>query len=96
MHYLLIVIFVLSGCNPFGVFRPTTDEIQVSNWAPNPENSNKKPPQQLYSYRTLGDNMYYTKKIEGEDTRLVSKPSENSEKNDRLPYFAEWVPYPLR
>lgn len=93
MPYLLILL-MLAGCNPFGVFRPTSDEIQTANWAPNPDKP--KNPQPLYAYRTLGDTMYYSAPLENAENRMVGKTPEKIEQNERKPYFVEWVPYPIR
>lgn len=93
MSYLLILL-MLAGCNPFGVFRPTSDEIQTANWAPNPDKP--KNPQPLYSYRTLGDTMYYSAPLENAENRMVGKAPEKIEQNERKPYFVEWLPYPIR
>jgi hypothetical protein len=95
MPYLLVLL-LLSGCNPFGAFKPTSDEILTSNWAPNPENKNKKPIKPLYGYRTLGDTMYYSAPLENSDNRMVGKNPDQAEKNQPSPYFEEWIPYPMR
>lgn len=42
MILLVFLSLLLSGCNPFGAFRPTSDELQSANWAPNPDDPNKK------------------------------------------------------
>ena len=95
MLYFLI-LFLLAGCNPFGAFKPTTDEILTSNWAPNPENKNQKPTKPLYAYRTLGDTMYYSAPLENSENRMVGKTPDKGEKNQPSSYFEEWIPYPMR
>lgn len=99
MLLLILVCLVLSGCNPFGAFRPTSDEIQSSNWAPNPDDPYKKKrqKQQLYCYRTLGDPVCYDHELgESERYRLIGKTADPVEKDPTVPAILSWIPFPLR
>jgi len=99
MPLLILVCLVLSGCNPFGAFRPTSDEIQSSNWAPNPDDPYKKKrqKQQLYCYRTLGDPVCYDHELgESERYRLIGKTADPVEKDPTVPAILSWIPFPLR
>ena len=99
MYFLILTCLFLSGCNPFGAFRPTSDELQSANWAPNPDNPDKpkKPKQQLFCYRTLGDPVCYDHELdESERNRLVGKTAEPHEKDPTKPAIISWIPYPFR
>ncbi|MBP9828714.1 MAG: hypothetical protein KBD04_01600 [Proteobacteria bacterium] len=99
MPLLILVCLVLSGCNPFGAFRPTSDEIQSSSWAPNPDDPYKKKrqKQQLYCYRTLGDPVCYDHELgESERYRLIGKTADPVEKDPTVPAILSWIPFPLR
>jgi hypothetical protein len=99
MPLFILVCLFLSGCNPFGAFRPTSDELQSSNWAPNPDDPSrqKKPKKQLFCYRTLGENMCYDHELdERERNRLVGKTAEAQEKEPTKPAIISWFPYPFR
>lgn len=99
MTLFILVCLFLSGCNPFGVFRQTSDEIQSSNWAPNPDDPyrKKKLKQRLYCYRTLGDPVCYDHELDAnESNRLIGKTTEQEEKEPTKPAFISWLPIPLR
>lgn len=99
MYLLILICLLFSGCNPFGAFRPTTDEIQSANWAPNPDDPEKpkKPKKQLFCYRTLGAPMCYDHELdEKEYSRLVGKTADEKEKEPVKPSFISWIPLPLR
>jgi hypothetical protein len=99
MYFFVLVCLFLSGCNPFGAFRPTSDEILSSNWAPNPEDPDrpKKPKKQLFCYRTLGESMCYDHELdESESHRLVGKMPDPQEKTPTKPAVLSWIPYPFR
>lgn len=99
MPLSLLIILFLSGCNPFGAFRPTSDELQSANWAPNPDDPNKKknPKKQLYCYRTLGDPVCYDHELDAnERNRLIGKTADEIEKDPTKPAIISWIPYPFR
>jgi len=96
---LVFLSLLLSGCNPFGAFRPTSDELQSANWAPNPDDPNKKkhPKKKLYCYRTLGDPVCYDHELdERERNRLIGKTADEIEKDPTKPAIISWIPYPFR
>ncbi len=93
------MLLFLSGCNPFGAFRPTSDEIQSANWAPDPDDPNRKkrPKQQLYCYRTLGDPVCYDHELDAnERNRLIGKTEDQWEKEPTKPAIFSWIPFPFR
>ena len=95
MPLFFLACLLLSGCNPFGAFRPTSDEIQSANWAPNPDKP--KPKKQLFCYRTLGEPMCYDHELdESEHHRLIGKTAEPQEKDPAKSIFSSWVPSALR
>ena len=95
----VLMFLLLSGCNPFGSFRPTSDELLTTNWAPDPDDPrrSKKEKQQLYCYRTLGEVVCYTESLgDSEANRLVGKSPEPFEKEPTKPDIISWIPYPIR
>jgi hypothetical protein len=98
MVYILIFL-LLGGCNPFGVFRPTSDELLTSGWAPNPDDPVRKKSEkkQLYCYRTLGEIVCYPESLgDSEASRLVVNPQEQFVKDPAKPSVISWIPYPIR
>jgi hypothetical protein len=63
---LTIAVF-LSGCNPFGDFKPDSPDIVKKMWAKTPP---KEPPRSLYCYKTLGDSTCYGQPLIGQEERL--------------------------
>jgi hypothetical protein len=95
----VLIFLLLGGCNPFGAFRPTSDELLTSNWAPNPDDpcKAKKEKKQLYCYRTLGETVCYAESLgDSEAHRLVGKTPEPFEKKPTKPAFISWLPFPIR
>lgn len=99
MYFFILICLLLNGCNPFGAFRPTSDELQSANWAPNPDDPTrpKKPKKELFCYRTLGEPMCYDHELdENERNRLVGKTADQQEKNPTKPAIISWIPLPIR
>lgn len=95
----VLICLLLSGCNPFGAFRPTSDELLATNWAPNPEDPRRSPheKQPLYCYRTLGEVVCYTESLgDSEASRLVGKSPEPFVKEPTKTAVLSWIPYPIR
>jgi hypothetical protein len=65
----LISILFLSACNPFERFKPDSQDIVTSRWAKNQEKPEEV--KKIYSYKTLGDIMYYDKPLRDSIEREV-------------------------
>lgn len=99
MYLFALICLFLNGCNPFGAFKPTSDEIQSANWAPDPDDPYKKKREKkkLYCYRTLGDPVCYDHELdESERNRLIGENADPSDKNPTKPAIISWIPYPFR
>jgi hypothetical protein len=68
IFYFFIITISVSGCNPFGDFKPNSADIMRKNWAKNPQ---KDTPDPLYCYHTLADSVCYTEPLEGNENRLT-------------------------
>ena len=100
MYIFVLLPLILSACNPFGGFRPTTDEVLEKNWAPDPKDPfvKEKPKKNLYCYKTLGDPVCYDQPLESADHehRLIGKTADDDEKVPRRNYYLECLPIPIR
>lgn len=99
MYWIFLIFLVFTGCNPFGFFKPTSDEIASANWAPDPDDPRRKkePKKALYCYRTLGEPMFYDHDLgDAHRNRLVGKTPEPKEKEPTESSLFTWIPYPFR
>jgi len=62
------IAFLGVGCNPFAEFKPDSADIVKSGWA---KVKQKTPPNSLYCYKTIGDNICYTHPLKDGENRLV-------------------------
>ncbi len=72
IFYIIVNLITLSSCNPFKVFAPTSDELANKNWAFAKTSTDT---QNLYCYRTLGEMMCYPHPLPGQESRLISNPT---------------------
>ena len=65
---VLSIAFLGVGCNPFADFKPDSADIVKSGWA---KDKQKTPPNSLYCYKTLGDNVCYAHPLKDGKNRLA-------------------------
>lgn len=66
-QFLLCLLLLLTGCNPFLLFAPDSQKIVQKGWAENPPPKAIEP---VYCYHTLADKVCHKRPLEGEEKRL--------------------------
>ncbi len=67
-NVLFLLLLGISGCNPFMIFRPTSEQITTQGWAKDDPHKKHQPP--LYCYNTLGETVCHTAPRQGGNKRL--------------------------
>lgn len=62
-----IIFLFLTGCNPFGDFKPDSEAIVKKSWAKRAQQTSPTP---LYCYNTLGDYTCYKKPLKQKEHLL--------------------------
>jgi formylmethanofuran dehydrogenase subunit A len=67
--FICLYGFLITGCNPFFGYAPTSESIKARHWA---ENERKREPLvEVYCYPTLGENKCVTRVIPEKDHLLL-------------------------
>ncbi len=94
MPYIwLLSLLVLSGCNPFWEFRPTSDDILSKTHTPDP---NPTPVPQLYCYKTLAEPQCFNEPQIGAEDRLITHPNAAGKVQPQQRVYSTFVPYRAR
>ncbi|MDP2193439.1 MAG: hypothetical protein Q8K36_02810 [Alphaproteobacteria bacterium] len=69
MHFIIAILLmgILTGCNPFAGYAPHSEKIQNRYWA----RAHQQPVPKLYCYRTLGEHQCYAQPEPGKEHLLV-------------------------